>query len=428
MKLIYLLVVLIVSASLNAQKIEIIGEVSARGFVSSEEEIPFWMHTNSHGAVGTETVFSGEAGVKAIHNFSTSFIEAGADFYYRDGVKDELQRRDLYVKFENNWLNIVAGAKATLEKLNGLSATNKNFLLSTNARPLPGLLIEAANPLKISNSLGIDWGIGQYFLNDDRVVDNTLVHYKRLGLHWQVNEKNDVKATIKHYAQWGGTSPDYGKQPVDFEEFTAVFVAKHTGDRVNAPGNHLGSYLLEYDLATNIGGFSFYHEHPFEDGSGTRLANFPDGVWGVFFRPEENILITAVLYEYIDTTDQSFYTGGSGQDSYFNHRVYKSGWTYDGLTIGLPFITPPVNNSVRAHQFGITGSIKKVEITLKASAVQSNGTLSVPYEIQQNSFYTYAKASYAIANYGQVSLLFGYDNDNIKKDIVGGGLTYKYIF
>ena len=133
------------------------------------------------------------------------------------------------------------------------------------------------------------------------------------------------------------------------------------------------------------------------------------------------------MYEYIDTTDQSFYVGGSGNDSYFNHRVYKSGWTYDGLTIGLPFITPPVNNSVRAHQFGITSTIMKVDITLKASVVQSNGTLSVPLDMQQYSFYTYAKAAYTLTNYGQISFVFGYDNDNLKKDIVGGGLIYKYV-
>jgi hypothetical protein len=428
MKSLSLFVILLISTALWAQKISLDAEVSATGIICSEDEIPFWMHTNTNGSLGASSNFSGEGSVKATYNLENSFLEAGTAFFYRDGVKDEFQRRDLYIKYQNNWLNVTAGSKKEAVKLNGLSATNKDFLMSSNARPLPGLLIEANNPLKISNSIGVDWGIGQYFLNDDRIVKNTLVHYKKLGLYWMINEKNSVKGTLKHYAMWGGTSPEYGKQPADFKEFTAVFVAKNTGNRVNAPGNHLGSYLLEYDLNVGFGDFSFYHEHPFEDGSGTRFANFPDGVWGLFFKAEANKYITAVLYEYIDTTDQSFYTGGSGNDSYFNHRIYKSGWTYDGLTIGLPFITPPVNNSLRAHQFGITSTIHKIDITLKTSFVQSNGTISVPYEVQQNSVYTLAKASYSMADYGQVSLLFGYDNNNLNNDIIGSGLSYQYQF
>ena len=79
---------------------------------------------------------------------------------------------------------------------------------------------------------------------------------------------------------------------------------------------------MEINLVASFGELTFYHEHPFEDGSGTRLANFPDGVWGVFFAPESKKIITSVLYEYIDTTDQSYYVGGSGIDSYFNHRIY----------------------------------------------------------------------------------------------------------
>jgi hypothetical protein len=255
-----------------------------------------------------------------------------------------------------------------------------------------------------------------------------LVHYKRLGLHWIINEKNKLKATIKHYAQWGGNSPDYGKQAVDFKEFVDVFVAKNTGDRENAPGNHLGSYLLEYNLKTNFGEFTTYHEHPFEDGSGTRLANFPDGVWGIFFVPASKKIISSILYEYIDTTDQSYYADGSGADSYFNHRLYKSGWTYDGNTIGLPFLNPPVNNSSRGHHLGLTTTFKNIDFLFKASIVQSNGTIYNPFDMQQNKIYSFAKATYATEKYGKISLLFGYDYDKRAKDLIGGGLSYSYIF
>ena len=429
MKFLKCLIVISIFSSATAQKIDFRGEVTATGIASNEDKIPFWFHTNNNASVGPESNFSGIGDLKASYNFSNSKIEIGTAWFYRDGVTtDEFQRRDLYAHYQNKWLNVTAGSKRDSIKLNGLSATNKNFIVSSNARPLPGLIIEANNPIKIFKNLGVDWGIAHYSLNDDRFVDNAIVHYKRLGVHWRINESNELKGTLQHFAQWGGTSPTEGKQEVDFNTFLDVFVAKRSGNRVNAEGNHLGSWMLEYNFNTNFGDFKTYHEHPFEDGSGTRLANFPDGVWGVFFEPESKNIITSVLYEYIDTTDQSFYVGGSGQDSYFNHRTYRSGWSYDGNTIGLPFLNPPVNNSVRAHQFGVTSTIKKVDITLKTSIVQSNGTISAPFDTQQNTIYTFANGTYSIEKYGKVSLLLGFDYDNLSKDVFGGGLSYSYVF
>ena len=83
---------------------------------------------------------------------------------------------------------------------------------------------------------------------------------------------------------------------------------------------------------------------------------------------------------------------------------------------------------MRAHQFGLTGNVKKVDITLKASIVANNGTKASPYNPKQNAIYTFAKASYSVEHYGQLSLLFGYDYDDTKKDIVGSGLSYTYTF
>lgn len=428
MKILKCLVAFFLVSIIYAQKVEVTGQLSATGIFSNEDRIPFWLQANTNASIGAETNFSGIGEVKANYKFSKSSIEVGTAWFYRDGVTvDEFQRRDLYARFKNDWLKITAGSKKDDVKLNGLSATNMNFVLSTNARPLPGLIIEANNPLKVLKNIVIDWGIAHYSLNDERFVDNAIVHYKRLGLHWKINERHKLKGTLQHFAQWGGTSPNVGKLDVNFKNFVDVFVAKQSGSRANAEGNHLGSYMLEYNFKANFGNLSFYHEHPFEDGSGTRGANFPDGVWGIFFEPKSKGLITSVLYEYIDTRDQSFYTGGSGQDNYFNHKIYRSGWSYDGQILGLPFITP-TNNSVRAHQFGLTSTIKKIDITLKTTIVENNGTISGPFEIQQNNIYAFGKASYSIKKYGRLSLLLGYDYDKRSKDIVGAGLNYVYTF
>ncbi|RMA58964.1 capsule assembly Wzi family protein [Ulvibacter antarcticus] len=427
MKRTLILLCLISPLGVFAQKVSVTGSLSATGIFSSEENIPFWFYTNTNTSKGAFTNFSGVGEVKGVYPISNATLEAGTALFYRDGVNDEFQRRDLYLKFENNWLKVTAGSKKQDENLNGLSSTNQNFLLSSNARPLPGIIIEANNPLKVFKSFGIDWGIAHYLLNDDRFVDNAKVHYKRFGIHWKINENNRIYGRIQHYALWGGNS-ELGEQAESFGDFLDIFVAKQTGDRVNALGNHLGSYLLEYSTKSNIGEFKIYHDHPFEDGSGTRLANFPDGVWGVFFEPADDSWITSVLYEYIDTTDQSYYRGGSGYDSYFNHRFYRSGWTYESNTIGLPFIVPPGNNRIRAHQFGITSKIKKVELLFKATFLNNFGHYAFPIDPSQKAFYSFGKASYSIEKYGKFSVFFGYDYKDTFKDIVAGGFSYQYFF
>jgi len=432
---------------LYAQNIEIEGVVSATGIIASEEENPFWFYTNSNATIAPETNFATTGDLKATYSFEKATVTAGAAFYYRDGVEDNFRRRDLYLQFKNNWLKATLGSKKQAEVFNGLSATNKNFLWSGNARPLAGLVIEANDPIKISETFSFDWGIGHYNLNDDRYVDDVRVHYKRLGLIVTLNDNNRFTGRIQHFAQWAGTSPDFGALPDDFNAFVDVFFAKKAseatagGEVQNALGNHLGSYFLQYDLKTDLGDFAAYHEHPFEDGSGTRFANFPDGVWGIHFAPANNSVISKVLYEYIDTSDQSGDTDVSGgADGYFGNNLYRSGWTYEDRVIGLPFILldPDVvldmdtskftNNRSKVHHLGISGSIKKFNWKLKSTYATFLGTFRRPFQPKINRWSNYASVQYVTETYGTFTIFAGADTGNIGNSIAGGGLTYSYQF
>ncbi len=373
-----------------SQEFDITESLEGKAMLSNENENPFWFHTNTNYAVGALTNLSATADLTASLTYSSFKIRGGAAVFGRDGVEDAVQRRDLYLQFENSWLFATLGAKKQKEVLDGLSATNQNFLWSGNARPLPGILLEANNPFKISKTFAIDWGIAHYELNDNRFVEGTHVHYKRLALISKFNENHKLTAKIQHYAQWGGTSPVYGDLKDGFKDFFKVFFAANSteigfeGETKNAIGNHLGSYLLNYEFKNGLGEFSIYHEHPFEDGSGTRFANIPDGVWGIYFKPKNQKLISAILYEYIDTSNQSGNTTVSGFDNYFNNNVYRSGWTYEGNIIGLPFMITNnekirednvaiMSNSLSMHHMGIAGNFKSINWVLKTSYVKNLG-------------------------------------------------------
>ena len=445
MRTLHFLVAVVICFSSFAQELQLEGKVTVAAFGTNEETLPFWMYSNTNHSVGMNSNFSGTGEGKGVYNFESFSMEVGAAFFYRDELVDEFQRRDLYIKFQNNWLKATLGAKRQDVLLGGLSASNKNFLWSANARPIPGLIIEAPEPLKLSNTFAVDWGIGHYSSNDDRFVEDIRIHYKRLGLITTFNERHKLTLRIQHYAQWSGSSPVFGDLNSDFSAFVDVFFARKSseiqveGEILNAVGNHLGTYLFDYEFENNFGNFSIYHEHPFEDGSGTGFSNFPDGIWGVFFQPKKNKLIDAFLYEYIDTNDQSA-SQVSGFDNYFNNTVYPDGWTYDGNIIGLPlFIVDqaPIDananiiisgNRVRAHHFGVSGSFMKFNWHLKSTLSKQLGTFSRPFSTELNTWFNYFSLGYNTEQYGVFTLAGGVDSNNMTDTIFGGMLSYSYTF
>jgi hypothetical protein len=370
---------------------------------------------------------------------------AGISGVVRNGFVNEFQRIDLFAGYRNNWIEATLGSKRPELLLNGLSATNHNFLRSGNARPLPGLILEAPYWVRIADGLSFDWGIAHYVMNDERYVEDTWVHFKELAVKWEINDKNAIKFKIQHAAQWAGTSPIYGKQPNDLDAFVDVFMAKRggdnstIGDQANAIGNHLGTYLLEYQLKQSSGNFLFYHEHPLEDGSGTRLANFPDGVWGLYFQPSNKKFFSGVLYEFITTKDQSGMTG-TGFDRYFSNRLYRTGWAYEQTIIGFPFITfdpnvviteettPIVNDVVQVHHIAANGYFGKFAWLVKTSIVQNSGTLRMPFSPKLNNWHNFFSLSYNAEEYGVFTVLTGVDFSNLADNNFGAGVEYSYKF
>ena len=439
---------LMCSLPLASQKVATKGNVQLLGAVGSDSFLPFWFYANTHTDLGSESNFSGLGEVTSTYALTENASLTGkASFFYRNNTETEAQRKELFLRFTNSWLKAAAGAFQQTNPEAELSASNKNFWMSGNARPMPGFLLEAPQPLKINNTFSLDWGIGHFFQNDDnRFVEDVWVHYKRLGVWLQLSEKHKLKAQLQHYAQWAGTSPVFGDLRDDFSAFVDVFFASEaveTGaddEFLNAVGNHMGSYLLDYYYNSPYGIINAYHEHPFEDGSGSRLANFPDGIWGLSLTANEEHWWSQFLYEYIDTSDQSGFTTDSGFDSYYRNAVYRSGWTYEGNVIGVPFIlndpsvtitltnTSLISNRVRAHHFAAKGKIFNVYWLLKNSFTTHEGIFQEGYPEKIRTSYQYLNLAYPTETYGTFRLFGGFDQLNFSGDVFGVGLGYQYGF
>ena len=365
------------------------GSVNFNAYLDDGElqRLPFWMYHNQRGRISEETNISGWISVKTSKEFRNgNSLEIAAGVLYQDGISDEIFLDEIYAAYNNKWLEIVIGRKQEEELYKGLSATNESILWSLNARPMPGVSLATNRAIFFSSqsALGFEAHWSDYLMGEDRFVSNARLHHKGFKLVYRPNPDFEVKAGIRHFAQWAGNSPESGPQPDRISDYIKVIAGREGGgnavenDQINVLGNHLGVYELEIKkrLSPEME-LNFIYNHMFEDGTGSRLANFPDGRYGFFLDfDDERRLVNGILYEFYYTRNQSINSSAPHKsDQYLNNYVtYHSGFTYERRIIGAPFFTydneldQVVNNKFSAHHFGISGNF-------------SNNLVSYPWKL-----------------------------------------------
>ena len=426
------------------------GEASIQGLYATKEELPFWFYNNNYGRISENTRITGLLSGAISDSFrDNSSFEIMASLNFQDGIGDKIFIDEAYIKYEREWLELIVGAKHQQEFYSGLSASNSNILLSDNARPVPGIKIETKRPIFFGRSDGgfgflAKWG--EYFLGDHLLEKNVRLHNKSFHLVYKSWNGWQLKAGIQHYAEWGGVSPRFGPQPGGFIDYLRIFTGRAGGgnaseaDKANALGNHLGSW--EFYIKRSFDKFSaqFIFNSVFEDGSGSRGANFPDGKYGIYIESEnKRKLVNSFLYEFYYTRDQSG-TGPHLYDNYFNSGIYPSGWTYKNRVLGVPFFTYNphlnyiVNNKFMAHHIGFAGQFstrfETFPYKIMASFSHNEGTYTRPLHLDgTNEDVMYVFSEFKFLNVPlDVKLQIGAEFNSFYDPIFGGGLKVSKSF
>ncbi len=349
-----------------SQKSDLHYTITLNSTVSSKSTLPFWLTANTYGTV-PNTDF---ASINASFFGNTFNNKKTFNFEYKASLTGFLTPskktiiNELYGTFHfKNW-SITTGNKNDAILWNGLSSSNGNIIKSLNTRAIPGINITSNGYLKLPFAkkwLRAKFNYAEYLLNDKRVVDHAHLHHKSLYFKSQLNSKLSLITGLDHYVQWGGTSPTYGKQPSGLKDYLRIITGSsggtsaNEGDRINALGNTVGAYLLQFNYKGAKTNWNFYYSHPFEDRSGREMQNWHDGIYGFFmdFKKPKS-LVKNFLIEFTYTKNMSGSNspddanGGRGRDNYFNNGIYQSGWTYFGNTIGSPYfsVTPLNENGV----------------------------------------------------------------------------------
>jgi hypothetical protein len=390
-KCIFLFLLFFISIySLQGQTNDVSYTIHSSAGLSSDTTLPFWLVANQFGSVpNSDYGLLNTAIFKAYDTPETLFdisYKASATGFIAQENKFLLNELYLGIRFKNIQLDL--GAKNDAILWNNLSSSNGSIIKSINARAMPGINIKTNNFIKLpfaTSWLEFKANFAHYFMDDTRFVYNTNLHHKSLYFKTTLSPVFEIITGLDHYAQWGGTSPQYGAQPSSLSDYIKIIFGAEGGDNAtqsdqfNALGNHVGTYLLQFNYNKENIGLNFYYSHPFEDTSGREMTNWQDGLYGVFvdFKKDKSI-VNSVLLEFTHTKNMSnMPTSISGPDNYFNNGIYKSGWTYHGNTIGSPYFTPkPVDEN------GITSGVIVGDNRFAAFNIGANGFLkSLPYKI-----------------------------------------------
>ena len=321
-----------------------------------------------------------------------------------------------FAGFSGKTLSLKAGAFADDEILGGLSASNGNIVRSLNYRPYPMIRFSTSDfiPFLFAKKwFRFKAEYDEGLLRDKRIVYHPHMHHKSLELLFKISKSLRFTAGMNHYVFWGGTLTNGWKQPHNLKAYFRYILGKQgisdflQTDQGNVAGNHLGSYLLTAEKDLENYQLQIRLSHPFEDHSGMEFANMQDNMYSFYIKKNETgSLIDGFLFEFLYTKNQSGSKPERGRDNYFNHGVYKTGFSYRGYSMGTPLFFPLVknedgtmagfeNNRVSAFHAGAKGYLAKpLTWTTMLTYSRNFGTYGSPYTPVHKQVYSLIELSW----------------------------------
>lgn len=428
------------------QSLEWQGLFEGYGRLYTTENSPFWLHTNTLGRLDEKTHLSAVFTPKAVVDLGDdSFFELGAGVILKDGYDDRVGFDQAYFSYATEHVGFIVGKKHRPVLYQGLGASNENILLSQNAAAIPGARFYIRNPVFFlgDHGLGFKLSYEEYLMDDDRYIEKARLHHKSFHFVYRSLSNFQISLGAHHFVEWGGISEEFGKLPSKFDDYLKVITGNASddavgGQEVNALGNQLGSYEINVKTKIRDLDVEFIYNHIFEDASGMKMGNFPDGRYGVYVEDNRDTFwgtpwVRAFMYELYYTKNQSRDRASSnvdGADNYFNNNLYRSGWTYQNQVIGTPFILLNDNrfrigtNIVLVHHIGLKGNaFAEIPYRFLFSYRQNYGV--------KGSFFPEKRVIYSslleislLNEVNKLKLQFGVDLKTYENSSFGIGLNY----
>jgi hypothetical protein len=459
-----LLSLLFLLTALVSQSQEMETNIQTTALFGSHDALPFWMTHNQLGRYAssanaqglTEAMVSGSAPwpgkLTLSYGTDLALLIAGKDI--------DPKVIEAWAGLTSPLLRLQAGAFAEPEEMEGLSSSNGDLLRSLNHRPYPR--VRLSTPGFIALPLAQKWlrVNAQYdegILTGERVVEQPHLHHKSLLLQWLAKPTLRFTMGIHHYVFWGGHSPTLGELPHRFNDYIRYVTGQAGGkgfstpEQLNVAGNQLGDYLLAVEKEFDNFSLRLQLSHPFEDGSGMGFENARDNLYSLYWHNKhEGALLQGLVMEYLYTKHQSGDRSNEqnipnpkqrGNDNYFNHEIYATGFTHLGQSMGTPLFEPlryneqglvtgVANNRVSALHLGARGNLSQT-LSWKTllTYTRNLGTYVNPYLSVRPQFYSMAQLGWQSPRLPlSLDALMGADIGRLLSDKYGVGCGVRWIF
>lgn len=333
-------------------------EFMAGGVGATESYLPHYLVFNRWGIVAEEqNAFVGGQG-------GASYAW-GNDWAVSSGINFRNTRfADLYAQLKFKDWYLVVGKKQQFYGGLPTDLSTGSLGLGPNAQPVPMIEIrldEFKNVPFTRGYLKFKGNFGHRWLESDRYISGAMVHSKSFTALVDLDKEIgfQISSSIIHFAMYGGSSPKGEVQPSTFSDYTRVVMGKGIanpnglliGGETNALGSHLG--LTEISFMKRIGEhwIRFNYQNQFEDGRSMNYIVPTDYLMSLEWTLPKKGIVTKARVEVLQSKNQGgpglpdrtgeFQTDEDqdghkygGRDDYYNNWLYRSGWTYKGVTMG----------------------------------------------------------------------------------------------
>ncbi len=399
-------------------------QLEAQAIGTSSDQIPFWFRSRQDGSLPLSG-YSGSLIGHIYKDYDTTrrrTIDWGIGLESRaNGGKSEtdLILVQANAKIRLAMFEIKAGRWRGQAGLTDTLLTSGAFAISGNALGIPQVQISIPEfyPLSFTNgwvafkgSFSHGW-LGKVPINEFYWVDQTETYFHHKSLYGRLGKPGGllgVYGGFTHQAFWGNEIKIFGAN-YDFtpwESYKSVLFGQMWAQ--SKVGNHLGSIDLGFHIDLNSVRLLAYRQFFYEAGALAHFANIEDGLNGLSLtnkrfdssqkRLQWNKILLEVMYSMDQAGNLSSPATPTGTESYYNHYVYREGWSYKGVGLGTSLFTTIrearpgqtsaghyfINNRVFALHTGFTGSWRGYLIKTLATYSYNKGTYATsgkPYRV-----------------------------------------------
>jgi hypothetical protein len=459
--------------------------VELGGILSLNSKTPFWLRNNEFGAIptlGNSVIFRQNLISKPDTSkkfFKTRYSIDMATFV---GQEARIVIPEAFYQVQLGRSAFTFGRRKQIHGLVDSTLSSGSITWSGNAIPLPEIQFSISDYHYFFGKLFAFKGhLSHGWFGNQLSVKNYYLHQKSLyGRIGKANGKIKLYGGMLHHVQWGGT-PKYdvplddplyvdGHFARDWTAFKNVVLPifnpgldSTSGysqyDYENRFGNHLGQIDLGAEWIIKKTKIFGYKQIIFETGQTfSSLTNIDDGLYGLSIsslRPESKFKKT--VFEFLHTTNQGIYRSGllrligfegrhygRNQNYYFNHGQYKEGWSYNGLSIGTPFMIPDSeirqekrtdteqffsnNNRIKAIYWGLQTKLNSIEVESRFSYSRNFGSSRVNLQTA-DQLSIGVKTNIPAPNlHGIISVCIGVEHGDLIKDNYGTFVSFKRVW